>query len=126
LNYGDVSHLYATVYYALPSFGLYSVATVYDKEEGLYTAYVNGEYIGQDLVEGGYRAWSSSVRFGNVMYYIPGDRDNPFNGIIHEARVYNTAFTASQIQSQYYTGLNRLLAKGLMEEKEYRERLTLK
>jgi prepilin-type N-terminal cleavage/methylation domain-containing protein len=34
-----------------------------------------------------------------------------FNGLIDEVRIYATALTAIQIQSQYYTGLDKLLAK---------------
>jgi prepilin-type N-terminal cleavage/methylation domain-containing protein len=49
-----------------------------------------------------------------------------FVGVIDEVRIYNTALTSSQIKSQYYTGLDRLLTKGLIDEQEYRERLTLK
>jgi prepilin-type N-terminal cleavage/methylation domain-containing protein len=52
--------------------------------------------------------------------------DNPspyFNGLIDEVAIYSTALTASQIQSQYYTGLNRLLNKGLIYEVEYQERI---
>lgn len=46
-------------------------------------------------------------------------------GSIDEVRIYDTALTVSQVQSQYYAGLNNLLVKGLMSEEEYRERLKL-
>jgi hypothetical protein len=49
-----------------------------------------------------------------------------FDGSVDEARIYNTALTASQIQSQYYVGLNKLLAKGLIDETEYQQRLAVK
>jgi prepilin-type N-terminal cleavage/methylation domain-containing protein len=46
-----------------------------------------------------------------------------FNGLIDEVRIYSAVLTATQVQSQYYAGLNNLLTKGLMEKGEYRERL---
>jgi len=46
-----------------------------------------------------------------------------FGGLIDEVRIYSTALTASQIKSQYYVGLNKLLAKGLMDKSEYEKRL---
>jgi len=44
-----------------------------------------------------------------------------FDGLIDEVRIYNTALTSVQIQSQYYAGLGRLLAKGQLTEQEYRQ-----
>jgi prepilin-type N-terminal cleavage/methylation domain-containing protein len=55
-----------------------------------------------------------------------GGASQYFNGLVDEVCIYSTALTASQIQSQYYVGLDRLLAKGLIDEQEYQERLTLK
>jgi prepilin-type N-terminal cleavage/methylation domain-containing protein len=49
-----------------------------------------------------------------------------FNGLIDEVRIYDTALTASQVQLRYYIGLDRLLAKGLISQKEYNQRLALK
>jgi prepilin-type N-terminal cleavage/methylation domain-containing protein len=48
---------------------------------------------------------------------------NYFDGSIDEVRVYSTALTATQIQSQYYAGLQNLLAKNLMNEQEFQRRL---
>jgi len=48
-----------------------------------------------------------------------------FNGLIDEVRIYATSLTAAQIQSQYYTGLERLLAKDKITEQEYVQRLAL-
>jgi hypothetical protein len=45
--------------------------------------------------------------------------------MIDEVLVYDTILSSAQIQSQYYTGLNRLLAKGLMNEEEYGRKLTM-
>jgi hypothetical protein len=46
------------------------------------------------------------------------DNQNFFNGLIDEVRVYNTVLTIGQIQSQYHAGLDRLLAKGLIDKGE--------
>jgi prepilin-type N-terminal cleavage/methylation domain-containing protein len=65
---------------------------------------------------------SESLRIG---YWYPGDHQF-YNGKIDNVRVYSTALTASQVQSHYYIGLDRLLAKGLISQKEYNQRLALK
>ena len=52
--------------------------------------------------------------------------DRAFNGLIDEVLIYSTPLNFSEIQSQYYTGLNNLLAKGLMTEEEYQEKLANK
>ena len=126
LNYGDVSHTYADIIYNLPSFDIYMVVTVFDKyneESGSYTAYVNGERIDQKLVEGRYRTWYDSVRFGNTRYYTPGGYDYPFNGIIDEVRIYNGAASITQVQSQYLAGLDKLLSNGSISKSEYNQRI---
>jgi prepilin-type N-terminal cleavage/methylation domain-containing protein len=48
-----------------------------------------------------------------------------FNGLIDEVVVYNTALTATQIQSQYRVGLDGLLAKNLISKADYLKRLAL-
>jgi hypothetical protein len=47
-------------------------------------------------------------------------------GLIDEIHIYNITLTASQVQSQYYAGLEKLLSKGLINEQEYQEKLVLK
>jgi len=42
-----------------------------------------------------------------------------WNGLIDEVHIYSTALTSAQIQSQYYAGLKKLLAKNLITEQEY-------
>jgi prepilin-type N-terminal cleavage/methylation domain-containing protein len=51
--------------------------------------------------------------------------DNSYNGLLDEAAVYNAVLTASQIKNEYYAGLDRLLARGLISEIEYQQRLIL-
>ena len=46
-----------------------------------------------------------------------------FNGLIDEVNIYATTLTTTQIQSQYYTGLNKLLAKGQINQEEYQQKL---
>jgi hypothetical protein len=48
---------------------------------------------------------------------------NYLNGLVDEVRVYDTVLTVSQIESQYYAGLNKLLSRNLIDEQEYQERL---
>jgi hypothetical protein len=45
---------------------------------------------------------------------------------LDEVRIYNTVLSASQIQSQYYVGLQNLLAEGQITEQEYSQRLAVK
>jgi prepilin-type N-terminal cleavage/methylation domain-containing protein len=49
-----------------------------------------------------------------------------YSGLIDGFFIYNTALTVSQIKSQYYVGLQNLLAKGQITEQEYFQRLTMK
>jgi len=49
----------------------------------------------------------------------------PCNGLIDEVHIYNRALTTAQIESQYYASLDRLLAKNLIDEQEYQQRLAM-
>jgi prepilin-type N-terminal cleavage/methylation domain-containing protein len=51
---------------------------------------------------------------------------NLFPGLIDEVKIYSIVLTASQIQSQYCVGLDSLLVRGLIGEKEYWQRLIAK
>jgi hypothetical protein len=44
-----------------------------------------------------------------------------FTGSVDDVRIYNAAMSASQIQEQYYVGLNNLLANGGITNEEYRK-----
>jgi prepilin-type N-terminal cleavage/methylation domain-containing protein len=49
-----------------------------------------------------------------------------FNGLIDDVRIYEKALETAQVEALYYAGLDNLLAKGLIDEQEYQERLALK
>ena len=48
---------------------------------------------------------------------------SPYDGFIDEVRIYNAAMPLSQIQQNYYSGLNRLIASNAIDGLEYREKL---
>ncbi|MDD5696490.1 MAG: LamG domain-containing protein [Candidatus Pacebacteria bacterium] len=48
-----------------------------------------------------------------------------FNGLIDDVRIYNQSIPTSQIQQNYYSGLNRLLAGQSIDSREYVKRLAL-
>ena len=52
-----------------------------------------------------------------------GGGGTPFSGLIDELRIYKGAIPSSQIQQNYYSGLNRLLAKSQVDFEEYQVRL---
>ncbi|MFA5432138.1 MAG: LamG-like jellyroll fold domain-containing protein [Candidatus Paceibacterota bacterium] len=52
-----------------------------------------------------------------------GNLSQFFNGSIDDVRIYNVAISTSQIKEQYYSGLNSMLANGLITSKEYSLRL---
>jgi prepilin-type N-terminal cleavage/methylation domain-containing protein len=48
---------------------------------------------------------------------------DPYSGLIDDVRIYNAEIPMSQIKEQYYSGLNKLLANGVITEEEYLSRL---
>ena len=48
-----------------------------------------------------------------------------FTGNIDDAILFNEAVTVSEVQRQYFSGLNNLLAKGQITNNEYNERISL-
>lgn len=49
-----------------------------------------------------------------------------FTGSLDNAIMYNTALTTSEIQEQYFAGLNDLLSKGQITQAEYLQRVSVK
>jgi hypothetical protein len=103
----------------------YHVALVVDRSN-LMSLYLNGDLVDSANISA-YEATDlssdSNVKIGKKAYEASGVLN--FDGLIDEVRIYNTALAASQIKSQYYAGLDKLLARGLMGQQEYQKRLTL-
>jgi len=47
-----------------------------------------------------------------------------FNGLIDEVRIFNAAMPTSQIQQNYFSGINKLFAKNQITQSDYQQRLT--
>jgi len=48
---------------------------------------------------------------------------NSLSGLIDEVRIYNSAVSITQIQSQYLAGLDKLLSNGAISKSEYNQRI---
>ncbi len=46
-----------------------------------------------------------------------------YNGLIDDARIYNTPLSSSQIKQNYVVGLNSMLANGNISKEEYNQRI---
>ncbi|MFA5013808.1 MAG: LamG-like jellyroll fold domain-containing protein [Candidatus Paceibacterota bacterium] len=60
-------------------------------------------------------------------YFRTGKESNgyyPLNGLIDDVRIYNAAMPTSQIQQNYFTGLNKLFAKNIITQQDYNNRFT--
>jgi prepilin-type N-terminal cleavage/methylation domain-containing protein len=90
------------------------IATVFQAPNAYL--YVNGVLVNSNNT--GY----TSIYPNNLNVYAGMSEQGVFYGLIDEVRIYATALTAFQIQSQYYAGLERLLTKGQINEKEYQQR----
>jgi prepilin-type N-terminal cleavage/methylation domain-containing protein len=113
---------YGSSYYILPADQWVHLVGYYDGS--VVGLYANGALVGTPL-EG---PSSISPTDSNKILAIGSNNgtSNFWDGQIDEVRIYNAALTSAQVQSNYYVGLNRLLAKGLMNETEYNERLTIR
>lgn len=101
---GEWHMLGATWYYDIDE-GYTYAATIYDGTRNNFTKQNYSGSIGTQR----------PVRIG-------GYTDRKVSGLIDEVRIYATSLTSSQIQSRYYAGLNKLLAKGQINQEEYQER----
>jgi prepilin-type N-terminal cleavage/methylation domain-containing protein len=90
------------------------------------TTNTDGKKIYIDGVLSGQKTSTISA-IGQPAYQFRIGRDSlnaePLNGSIDDIRVYNEAIPTSQIQEQYYTGLNNLLANGQITSEEYQNRV---
>jgi len=59
------------------------------------------------------------------MFYIGARASTqiPFTGLIDEVRIFNAAMSTSQIQQNYFAGINKLLVKNLITTSDYNQRL---
>jgi len=64
----------------------------------------------------------SSNVYQEINFWI-GRSAGYFNGLIDEVRIYNSAASITQIQSQYLAGLDKLLSNGAMSKSEYNQRI---
>jgi prepilin-type N-terminal cleavage/methylation domain-containing protein len=78
--------------------------------------YLNGKSYGQTNVNTDLGTTTNALIIGSTW-------SNRFNGSIDDLRIYNAAMSASQVQEQYYAGLNSLLANGNIDTNEYTERI---
>ena len=76
--------------------------------------YENGFLCG--LNSGNFSITSDILKIGNGAY-------GPFDGLIDEVHIYNSAATITQIQSQYLAGLDKLLSNGAISKSEYNQRI---
>jgi prepilin-type N-terminal cleavage/methylation domain-containing protein len=91
------------------------------KDGSGFKIYHNGILYNSNSITNNITANTKSLVVGYNNY---NDGDGRFfDGFIDEIRIYNIALTTAQVQASYYVGLNILLAKGLMEESEYWQRL---
>jgi hypothetical protein len=99
----------------------YHVIYTYDNEK--IKGYVNGELKHESNLTGDFDVNNNILKIG----YGPNLGSPLFwNGLIDEVRIYEKALETAQVEELYYAGLDNLLAKGLIDEQEYRERLVLK
>jgi len=57
------------------------------------------------------------------LYIAYGYSGNYYSGIIDEVKIYNYAFTVSQVKQNYFAGINKLMSKNGLSKEEYNQRL---
>jgi hypothetical protein len=98
----------------------YHVILTWDTTTNMVTGYLDGT----QKFNAAHTLWPTTLPSITIGRGFSIDRS--WNGFIDEVRIYDNALSAYQIQSHYYVGLNKLLAKGLIENKEYQKRTILK
>ncbi|MFA5013095.1 MAG: LamG-like jellyroll fold domain-containing protein [Candidatus Paceibacterota bacterium] len=78
---------------------------------------IDGTFLPLDTYTGNLINYNNNLYIGGpqVGYY--------FTGLIDDIRIYDAAMPAFQINEQYYTGLNKLLANRGVETSEYEQRI---
>jgi prepilin-type N-terminal cleavage/methylation domain-containing protein len=95
------------------------IAIDYNASGGVAKYYTNGQYAsGKDLTI------TITPRVTANSYTIGGDvGGNGFTGLIDDVRFFNASMPISQIEEQYYVGLNNLLFNGNISKEEYLNRI---
>lgn len=105
------SGIMTTATYTSTSNWYYIVGT-YDGSN--YFVYINGILQASSASSG-----ISNTSINNLYIGERNDGTQIFNGLIDEVRIYNAAMPTSQIEEQYYAGLNNLLINGSIDKEEY-------
>jgi len=102
----------------------YYIVLVYKRDGNNQTIehWINGEKISSSTS-------TTILPFGNTLEMSLGDSRNVGgngyypNGILDEARVYNTALSSSRIKQNYVAGLDSLLSNGNISKEDYNRRI---
>jgi len=102
----------------------YSIQTWYHvvlttNSVGEWSVYSNG-VLRQSGQATTFKNWLVSTEY---VYMAGTGSASYFNGLIDDVRIYNAVIPISQIQEQYYAGLNRLLANGNISIEEYNQKI---
>jgi prepilin-type N-terminal cleavage/methylation domain-containing protein len=103
--YGVLTHSYATT-------------------NGLLRLYLNGELKDTKTINGYIKFPNTNgLKIGTYVYW-PSVPNYIYNGLIDEVRIYDVTIPASQIQQNYFAGLNELLANHQINNQEYYQRIS--
>jgi hypothetical protein len=91
------------------------VAVSWEQDSGVQF-YINGE-VDRFIVNDGIGESTNWVRIGQE------NSGRRYNGLIDDVRIYETALTSVQVEALYYAGLDNLYNKGLIDKKEYQEKM---
>ncbi|MFA5013337.1 MAG: LamG-like jellyroll fold domain-containing protein [Candidatus Paceibacterota bacterium] len=116
-NGGDIS---ASANTALISNKWYHAAVVYTKANRTATFYLNGKSDGAPV----FATEMDSLTTGRVQVGGYGNLSNLLSGKVDDFRIYNTAIPTSQIQQNYFAGLNKMFAGNQINQIEYNQRIT--
>lgn len=96
----------------------YYVTVTYNKSN--LRLYVNG-------IDEQHPAFTTDINIGAGSVTRIGDAGSVqrFNGRIDDVRIYNQALSVSQVEQNYYSGLNKLLIYGNIDNKEYNNRIKI-
>jgi prepilin-type N-terminal cleavage/methylation domain-containing protein len=104
---------------SLDSFGWTHLAFTRNSS-GVVNTYKNGAFYSVNTLTGD---------IDNTYSLLIGESGNAsapnWNGLVDGVRIYSTVLTSAQVQSQYYAGLDKLLARGLITEREYLRRFVI-